>query len=141
MSVAITLVGGLRKIVVNSGDAYFVSHEDKQLIPQYTGDKVVIPLFGSQALDFNELSVDGDIPTNATEFEALWALVFPDANSGNGGTGNFAGLGFEPVDTFADISEETTERLIRVDADETNNGDKSLYLHDGTTILFLQTIA
>jgi len=61
MSIVVTLVGGLRKIVVNGGDAYFVSHNDKGLIPNYTGDKVLISLFGSQAINFTDLTSGANI--------------------------------------------------------------------------------
>jgi len=46
----------------------------------------------------------------------------------------------EVVNTFALISGSTHRRLIYVTADETNNGDTSLYFHNGTTLKFLQTI-
>lgn len=46
----------------------------------------------------------------------------------------------ENAATYAAISNSIEKRLIKVTADETNNGNKSLYLHDGTTLYFLQTI-
>ena len=43
--------------------------------------------------------------------------------------------------TFAGIGASTTTRLVYVAADETNNGDKSLYIYiNGTGLMFLQTI-
>lgn len=43
--------------------------------------------------------------------------------------------------TFALISAATNRRLIYVTADETNNGDTSLYLYTGTALKFLQTVS
>ena len=52
------------------------------------------------------------------------------------------GLGYEIAATFATISSSIMDRLIRVSVDETNDGDKSLYLYTtGIGIEFLQTIA
>ena len=51
------------------------------------------------------------------------------------------GLFLELSATFAAIAGGPVQRLVVVAVDETNNSDKSLYLHDGTTLLFLQTIA
>jgi hypothetical protein len=65
--------------------------------------------------------------------EILDLLVDSIGSSGSGTT-------IEIADTFADIS-GSGQRFVIVTADETNNGDKSLYLYDGTTLLFLQTIA
>lgn len=47
----------------------------------------------------------------------------------------------EIANSYATISSDTYKRLIYVAADENNNGNISLYLHNGTIIKFLQTIA
>jgi hypothetical protein len=47
----------------------------------------------------------------------------------------------EVVNTFAGISASTHRRLVYVIADENNNGDTSLYFHNGTALKFLQTVA
>jgi len=47
------------------------------------------------------------------------------------------GIGFESAATFSAISTSTAKRLVVVDADETNNNDSILYLHNGTTLKFL----
>lgn len=53
-----------------------------------------------------------------------------------------AGMTFiEVAATFAAIAVSTAKRLVYVTADETNNGDISLYIHNGTALKFLQTIA
>lgn len=54
---------------------------------------------------------------------------------------NIFAIGYEIAATFAAISASTKKRLIEVTADEENNGDMSLYRHNGTTLKFLQTIA
>lgn len=43
--------------------------------------------------------------------------------------------------TKAAVNVATHQRLVYVTADETNNGDTSLYLHTGSTLKFLQTVA
>lgn len=43
--------------------------------------------------------------------------------------------------TYAAISTSTVKRQVYVLVDETNNGDKSLYLYTGSTLKFLQTVA
>lgn len=47
----------------------------------------------------------------------------------------------EVAATFAAIIPSTTKRLVYVQADETNNGDISLYIYNGTALKFLQTVA
>ena len=65
-----------------------------------------------------------------------WQLV----PTGGGGSGS--GMGYETVSTYANISASTADRWIRVAADETNNGNKSLYLYtSGIGLEFIQTIA
>lgn len=46
----------------------------------------------------------------------------------------------EIQNTYAGISTDTYKRLILVLTDETNNNDKSLYVHTGTGITFLLTL-
>ena len=53
---------------------------------------------------------------------------------------SYLGSIIEVADSFDTISESTTKRFIYVTADETNNGDTSLYLHNGTDLKFLQTV-
>ena len=61
-----------------------------------------------------------------------------DNNSGGGG----GGAATETVGTYADIDQsDTSVRFIYVEADETNNGDKSLYLHNGTDLKLVQTFS
>lgn len=54
--------------------------------------------------------------------------------SGGGGGGSFT---LEVAATYASISASTATRLVLVSADETNNGDKILYLYDGTALQLL----
>jgi hypothetical protein len=56
---------------------------------------------------------------------------------GTGGSANF----IEVSDTYAGISVSTDKRIIYVEVDETNNDNISLYIHTGTVLKFLQTIA
>lgn len=53
------------------------------------------------------------------------------------GDGSF----LEIAATFATISSSSNKRFIYVLADETNNGDISLYLYTGISLKFLQTVA
>jgi hypothetical protein len=52
-----------------------------------------------------------------------------------------SGMGFELAATYSAITGSVAPRLIEVTADETNNGNNSLYLYNGITLKFLQTIA
>lgn len=47
----------------------------------------------------------------------------------------------EVAATRAAVLPSTTKRLVYVQADETNNGDISLYIYNGTALKFLQTVA
>lgn len=48
--------------------------------------------------------------------------------------------GFQGAATFSAIGSSTEPRIIRVAVDENNNGDKSIYLHNGTSLELLLTI-
>ena len=89
----------------------------------------------------SEIQIDGATPSNMDDFEDKFGALFPDTDNGTGGSVLFGTIGLETAATFSAINASTDKRLIIVTADETNNGDKSLYLHDGTTKIFLQTIA
>jgi hypothetical protein len=52
-----------------------------------------------------------------------------------------SGMALETAATYSAISLSTDKRFVLVTADETNNGDMSLYLYTGTALKFLQTIA
>jgi hypothetical protein len=56
-------------------------------------------------------------------------------------TASAGGLGFEIAATYSAITGSVAPRLIEVTDDETNNGNNSLYLYNGISIKFLQTIA
>lgn len=45
----------------------------------------------------------------------------------------------ERAATFASITNTTTARLVSVAADETNNGDWTLYFHNGSTLNWIPT--
>jgi hypothetical protein len=47
---------------------------------------------------------------------------------------------FEFAETKETVNASTAKRLVVVTADESNNGDGSLYIHDGTSLIFLLTI-
>jgi hypothetical protein len=47
----------------------------------------------------------------------------------------------EVAATKAAVNPGIKRRHVIVTADETNNGDTSLYIHNGTTLKFLQTIS
>ena len=51
------------------------------------------------------------------------------------------GMTLETAATFSAISSSTLQRFVFVTADETNNGNTSLYLYTGTTLKFLLTVA
>jgi hypothetical protein len=61
--------------------------------------------------------------------------------SGTGGGGGSTALNIETVATYADITSSTEKRFIIVTSDETNGGDRSLYMYTGTQLQFLQTLA
>lgn len=48
-------------------------------------------------------------------------------------------IGVERVTTFADISISTEKRMIDVAEDETNDGEPTLYYHNGTTLNWIVT--
>lgn len=138
-------VGALVKVTTADGDISYVSQADCDLI-QYlpsaeNGDKILIPFVTADPIPLSDIRLNGSTPTTEEEFDEMIAEVFPNANTGSSGTGGMEVLLLEISATFAAIAGGSTQRLIKVTADETNNGDKSLYLHDGTTRLFLQTIA
>lgn len=94
------------------------------------------------------------VQVNYDKTKVQSVLNFVDSNTveftaGNGGeifaniVGNaqgFDGLLFEYADNYASISATIDPRLIFVVVDETNANDKSLYLHTGVSLQFLQTI-
>lgn len=43
--------------------------------------------------------------------------------------------------TYATVSNSTQKRLVYISNDETNNNDTSIYLHTGSELKFLQTVA
>lgn len=59
---------------------------------------------------------------------------------GEGVTAGYVDALIEISATHAAIAGGTRKRIVKVTADETNNGDSSLYLHDGSTLIFLLTI-
>jgi hypothetical protein len=66
------------------------------------------------------------------------ATVFPEANSGSGtGSGT---VQFTATKAAATALTRASGSLIRVAADESNNGDKSMYLDNGTSLEFQYTI-
>ena len=89
-------------------------------------------------INLSDLTLGGSTPTDQENLRELWATVFSEP----GGSGlPTEGLPLEIAATFAAIDGASDARFIIVTNDETNNNDKSLYLHDGSTKLFLQTIA
>ncbi len=50
------------------------------------------------------------------------------------------GASIENAATFSAITGSSSARFVIVAADETNNGDSSLYIHNGSTLIFLFTI-
>lgn len=112
------------------------------------------------------INVDG-IAWSGTAADLVDKLIssFRKANSGSGGSGG-DGLpsqtgqngrylttsgttaswatppgGIEVSANKAGVNTATTPRLVYVTADESNNGDTSLYIHNGSMLKFLQTVA
>jgi hypothetical protein len=48
-------------------------------------------------------------------------------------------LGYEVSDSFYSISEANNPRIVKVNNDETNGGEKTFYLHDGNVLNWLVT--
>ena len=116
----------------------------------YTGDQ---GLKGDQGLQGNDgpagpsinlklNSVDNpeqlllDIVDSTT---VTWEYIAPGKVKATslGGTG---GSDIEIATTYATISASTSVRFIFVEADENNNGDRSMYLYTGSTLIFLYTV-
>lgn len=112
----------------------------------------------TEVININDTVITG---TPEQKYDAVRAS-FPKTNSGSGGSGlpNQAGNagkylttngsasswatvagGIELSATKAAVSSSVVVRFVRVAVDETNNGDKSLYLHNGSTLEFLLTIS
>jgi hypothetical protein len=72
----------------------------------------------------------------------LASSVFPVTLGGTTykASGAVINAGFEIAASYGAISNAKNKRIIYVTADENNNGDTSLYIHDGTSLIFLLTI-
>ncbi|GEO08747.1 hypothetical protein [Segetibacter aerophilus] len=76
---------------------------------------------------------------NAVAIANALQAVFPSTNSGNGGSG--ASVQRAATKAAANALTRVANSFVRVAADESNNGDKSMYLDDGTTLEFQYTIS
>ncbi len=91
----------------------------------------------------HDMTVDGVVASDFNDFKSRLAakLRNGDGSGNNTVPDGMSTLLLEIVDTYADINiDSDATRLIKVNVDETNNNDTSLYLHDGDEILFLLTI-
>ncbi len=129
-----------RKIEVEEDGRLFTADKDELDYKVVDGDSVQFTVGSGRAFLYSDILINEVEPADYSEFRQLFASLFPNTDSSSGGTG-MTSLFLEIVDTYADISlESNATRLIKVNADETNNNDTSLYLHDGDEILFLLTI-
>lgn len=90
----------------------------------------------SQVKKYTELSAQSSVTGNE-----LVAIADPSTGDLKKVPLSTVMVAMEIAPTHAGISASTAKRLIYVTADELNNGDTSLYLHNGTLLKFLLTIA
>lgn len=102
----------------------------------------IVKTGGNETLTFNGNIVGStSYPTGAGS--VVWMTYindgsninwFPGNSASTGGSGTVTGLAIENASTFTTIGDSSTQRLVKVAADQTHGDSLSFYFHNGTSL-------
>lgn len=91
MSIVINSVGRLTEVIINGGQPYTREIKDLQVTKVSDTHVQIIP-FDAGAIAIEDITIDGDVPSDYDDLKTKLALVFPKASAG-GGASDWGDLG------------------------------------------------